>query len=561
MSQSRASASNQQNTLLAALAGMADRIILLEGWSRRWLAFSMGVVAALALQPFDALPAFLVAFPVLVWLLDGTAHGGWRGNFANLVAAAGIGWWFGFGYCLAGLWWLGQAFITGGEDFIWLMPLGVVGLPMALAFFFAFGLALARLFWCGGGARLFALAFGLGASEWLRATLFTGFPWNGFGQAFANHITLVQAASLIGAEGLGVLAIVMFAAPATLATGRTAFSRWFCPVLALLALLALAVFGLLRLQIAGGARVDFSTLATVPNVRLRIMQPNIAQTEKNKPGSGPDLLERYLKLSDRAAGPQAMGLNDVTHLIWPEAPLPFVLDKTPKALETLARTLPAGTKLITGAIRREAVEGDETRQVFFNALQYYEKGALLASYDKVHLVPFGEYLPFAPVLRRLGLEEFVHVVGGFTAGAARTPLLVPGLPMVVPLICFESIFPHDIAALEDGNGLFLNVTNDAWFGETPGPYQHLAQARLRAIEFGLPLVRAANTGISAVYDGYGRMVASLPLGVADSLDSPLPVGLSTTFYRRTVGFSYASVMICFMLTALSGLIRKRRHIL
>jgi apolipoprotein N-acyltransferase len=544
-------ASDTSGSSLAQAEEWFHAILLADGRRRAALAFGAGAIGAAAMQPLDLLPAFAISFPLLVWLLDGTASEG-GGFFRKAWAAALLGWCFGFGYFIAGLWWLGAAFIAGGEDFIWLMPLGVVGLPAGLALFFALGVMLARLFWSAGALRIFALALGLGASEWLRGWLFTGFPWNGFGQAFANHLVLAQIISVIGAEGLGALAVLIFAAPAVLASGQHTLARWTLPLLAALSLALIAGFGLLRLETTGGSRVDFSTLPTVPNVKLRIMQPNVAQDVKNAQQNGMEGLERFFALSDTAKGAHASGVADVTHLIWPESPFPFVLERAPRALEAIGRFLPATTQLVTGAIRAEPVEAGSNRYRYFNALQVLDKTGITATYDKVHLVPFGEYLPFEGWLRRLGLEQFVPVVGGFTASPARKPVMVAGLPPVIPMICFESIFPLELAAGSRGDAVMLNVTNDAWFGQTFGPYQHLAQARLRAIEFGQPMVRAANTGISAVFDPYGREVAALPLGVADVLDAPLPTGLPNTLYRETTWYSFAAVMILCLGLALFG---------
>lgn len=526
--------------------------LLLSDWRRRLIALGAGLIAATAMPPLDAFPVFAVVFPALVLLLDGV-NAESRGAARSMRECAVIGWFFGFGYFVAGLWWLGSAFIAGGEQFIWLMPLGVVGLPMFLALFPALGLAIAGLIWSPGAMRIFALAFGLGLSEWLRGFVLTGFPWNGFGQAFANHLIFAQIVSVIGTEALGAIAIAIFSAPALLVTGRSAFGRFALPVLALAALAGIAAFGAARLHPVGGTRVDFSTLKLVPGVKLRIMQPNVAQDAKNRLPDGDATLAAYFALSDRAKGAHASGIGDVTHLIWPESPFPFVLERNARAIEAIRRFLPEGTQLVTGAVRIEPSEDPAKRFRFFNVMQVVNRSGIVATYDKVHLVPFGEYLPVEGLLRRLGLREFVREIGGFTSGSARRPLEVPGLPPVSALICFESIFPGEIAGGEGAEGgLFINVTNDAWFGYTFGPYQHLAQARLRAIEFGKPLVRAANSGISAVFDPYGRVLATLPLGVADVLDAPLPEALGGTFYASLKGFGFASVMIFLAVFGLSG---------
>jgi apolipoprotein N-acyltransferase len=526
-------------------------LVLAEPRTRLLLAFLAGASGALAQQPFDILPAFFVTFTLLVWLVDVLAVEGRKG-WAGWRAALLLGWSFGFGYFLATLWWLGQAFVARGADFIWLMPLGVIALPMGLALFFALGIALARSMWSHGALRLFALAFGLGVSEWLRGWIFTGFPWNSFGQAFANHLVLAQGVSVIGAEGIGLFVPLVFGAPAVLFTGAARSERLGLPVFAALLLALLAGFGLWRLETNGGVAVDFSRQAMVEGVRLRLVQPAIAQDEKWRAQNGPAMLERFLALSDAAKGPHASGVGDVTHLIWPESPFPFVLDRTPQAMRAITAFLPAGTTLITGAIR---TQDDANGMRYFNTLHVIDKLGIKGTYDKVHLVPFGEYLPFERVLRAMGLEQFVHVLGGFTAAPQRRPLHVPGLPAVVPLICFEAIFPHEVAAAIAGDSALITLTNDAWFGATPGPYQHLAQARLRAIEFGQPMVRVANSGVSAVFDGYGRMIAHLPLGRADVLDSPLPAGTTKTLYRLAIWYSFAPVMIWLFIMGAMGRIR------
>ena len=528
-------------------------LLLAGGKTRALIAFASGATGALAQAPFDFLPAFFLTFVPLVWLMDATAAQAQRG-WPALRGALFLGWCFGFGYFLASLWWLGQAFIARGQQFVWLMPLGVVALPMALALFFALGSGIARLLWSPGPLRLFALAFGFGLSEWLRGWIFTGFPWNSFGQAFANHLVLAQGMSLIGAEGMGLFVPLVFGAPALLLSENTAARRYALPAFAGLLILAAAGFGYARLQVQGGAAVDFSRQPMVPGVRLRLIQPAIAQDEKWSAQNGPKMLERFLALSDAAKGAHATGVADVTHLIWPESPFPFVLDRTPQAMEAIQKLLPPGTTLITGAIRTELEKG-QTR--YFNTMHVIDKLGIRGSYDKVHLVPFGEYLPFGDVLRKVGLEEFVHIVGGFTPGYTQKTLHVPGLPTLVPLICFEAIFPHEVGRAFSSEGVLVTLTNDAWFGHTSGPYQHLAQARIRAIEFGQPMIRVANSGISAVFDGYGRIIASLPLGVSDVLDAPLPLGVTKTLYHVSLWYSFAPVMIWLFIMAIFGCVWSR----
>jgi apolipoprotein N-acyltransferase len=507
------------------MKGLAHRVILSSGWTRFLLAFAAGAAGALAMPPLGVLPALAVAMPVAVWLLDGAAEGGGRFARGTLLTSAWIGWSFGFGYFVAGLWWLGAAFLVEPDQFALLMPLGVLGLPAGLALFPALGFVLARLLWSPGAARLFALAVGLGVSEWLRGTVLTGFPWNDFGMALGTHLALAQGAGVVGLHGLTLLAVLVCATPATLGTGGDARARWLPPALGMACLVALSGFGLWRLS--GPA------VASVPGVKLRIVQPNVPQDDKFRPENASAIMSRYVALSDRATSPQRTGIADVTHLVWPESAFPFVLAREPAALAQIGRLLPSSAVLVTGAVRMaEPLPGEKGRR-FYNAIQVVgHDGVILDSSDKVHLVPFGEYLPLSGPLTSLGLRQFVNAPGGFEAGVRRKMLRVPGLPPVSPLVCYEAIFPGEVRPAEGEPGVLLNVTNDAWFGTTPGPWQHFAQARLRTIEEGLPLVRAANSGISAVVDPFGRITAQLPLGVEGVIDADLPGTAPPTLFTR-----------------------------
>jgi apolipoprotein N-acyltransferase len=268
-------------------------------------------------------------------------------------------------------------------------------------------------------------------------------------------------------------------------------------------------------------------------------------------------MRRYLTLSDRATSPTSSGIADVTHLIWPESAFPFLLAREPQALTEIADLLHGGATLITGAARMAEKTGGDRQAHFFNAIQIVDShGTLLDHYDKRHLAPFGEYLPFEKFFERIGITQFVDIPGGFEPGAAKQSLHIPGLPDVAPLICYEAIFPIEWGgtALTGSKRAewLLNVTNDGWFGVTPGPYQHFAQARLRAIEQGLPLVRAANSGISAVTDGLGRIVADLPLGVDGIVDSGLPVAQPATLFSKYAGCVAALLWLVCVAFALLG---------
>jgi apolipoprotein N-acyltransferase len=498
-------------------------IVLSWGWRRALVAFGAGAVSALAMAPFDAWPVLFFTFPILVWLVDGAA----AGRLGGLPSAAIAGWWFGFGYFLAGLYWVGYAFLVDAKTFGWLMPFAVVALPAGMACYTALGLGLARMLWTRGPTRLIALAIALTAAEWLRGHLFSGFPWNVYGYALTGPLVLAQSAALIGIWGLTFIAIAVFASPAVLTDERTDTRRPWLP-------LALAVVLLAALAGYGAMRLSRTPTAFVEGVRLRIMQPNLQQDQKFNYGAKQKVMSQYLELSDRSTGPQSGGVRDVTHLIWPESAFPFLLTREPDALAQIAALLPEGTVLITGAVRAPEAPPGQTIERAYNSIYVIDHdGSILSVYDKIHLVPFGEYLPFQNFLEKLGLMQLTKLPGGFIAGERRRAMELPRAPRMLPYICYEIIFPGE--AMPDGArpGWLVNLTNDGWFGISSGPYQHLQQARVRTIEQGLPLVRAANTGISAVIDPLGRVIKSLPLGTEGIMDASLPQRIGAPLYART----------------------------
>ena len=522
------------------LSRLADTIVQAEGWWRILIAFLAGASSTLALPPTDIWPLPFITFPILVWLVDGTTGAGLRG----LLAAAAAGWWFGFGYFLAGLYWIGHAFLVDAKTFGWLLPFAVTALPAAMAVYTALGLVLARLIWTRGATRVLALAVSLTIAEWLRGHLSSGFPWNAYGYELISPLWLAQGAALIGIWGLTFLAVAVYSSPAVLADNRADTSwPWLASALSAAAIAALAVYGVMRLERTPPRFVE--------GVRLRIMQPNLQQNEKFNYSQKQEVMRRYLALSD-----QPGGLRDVTILIWPESAFPFFLVRETDALAQIAGLLPPDKVLITGAIRPpDTPPGAVVTRAYNSIYVIGHGGSILSVYDKIHLVPFGEYLPFQDLLERLGLIQLTKVRGGFIPGDRRRNQPAPGAPNFLPLICYEIIFPGDAVPRSDQEGWLyrhvgrylgwpsvvgtgerpgwlLNLTNDGWFGASAGPYQHFQQARIRAIEEGLPLVRAANSGISAVVDPLGRIIKSLPLGSEGVLDAPLPQAIVPTPYAR-----------------------------
>jgi len=505
---------------------VAAAVIALRGWRRVSLAMAAGALSALAMAPWFAFPVLWISLPVLVWLIDGTAGQIPPRRFGGLATAAVVGWGFGFGYFVAGLWWIGAVFFVEADKFAWLMPVAVVGLPACLALFWAFGAALARLLWPAGWARILVFAAALSLAEWLRGHVLTGFPWNTFGYALAPMPTMMQSAALVGLWGLTLAAFIVFAAPAVLVpvSGVTRRGDRLFVALAAALLVAHVAFGVVRIA---GTPEQVSD-----GTRLRIVQPAIPQDEKWIDENANGIFTLQLELSETGNGGEDDRIESFDLIVWPESAFPFYLEDRPDAQVTLADLLPVGTTLISGAARLATDGNSETERVFNSVLLIGDGGEILDTYDKAHLVPFGEYLPFQSALESIGLSQLTGVPGGFTAGPGRRTIRLANAPPFGPLICYEIIFPGAATKVGQRPDWLLNVTNDAWYGDTPGPRQHFHQARLRAVEEGLPLVRAANTGISAIVDAYGNRISSLDVGEQGVVDGFLPSAGPPTVYSR-----------------------------
>jgi apolipoprotein N-acyltransferase len=489
---------------------LAGRIMLLSGARRALVAFTAGLIAVFALPPFGIFAAPFLSFPVLVWLIDGASgnpdHGVVRRSFPAFL----IGWCFGFGYFLGGLWWLGNALLVEADEFAWAVPLAVIGLPAFLAFFYAFTVALARLLWSDGIGRIAALAFAFGLFEWLRSFVLTGFPWNAIGYAAMPVPVMMQSAAVIGLAGVNMLAVFVFAAPALIGTRkglRTGLS------LAVLLVVAHFGYGFYRLAQPLPPPAD-------PAVTVRLVQPLIDQSKKFDDSERWTIFEDHLTLTQV---PVESGGKRPDIVVWPETSIPFLLTENPDALLRISEVLQDGQILIAGAVRAEDAGAGQPPRYYNSIYVIDDRGQIVGASDKVHLVPFGEYLPLEGLLSAAGLNAIAaSMPGGFSAAATRSVLTLPGGKTLYPLICYEAIFPREIGNDALPTNALLNITNDAWFGNTPGPYQHFLQAQLRSVETGLPLIRAANTGVSAVVDARGEVVTGLPFGVRGYVDTILP---------------------------------------
>jgi apolipoprotein N-acyltransferase len=474
--------------------GMSARLAALRGARADLAALGLGAATALALPPVHVLPLLLLTIPGLIRLIDAAP---------SAVTAGRRGWWFGFGLNLIGLYWITEAILVEAARFWWLVPLAVPALAAVMAVFIALAAWLARLA-PAGGHRLLALAGAWTLLDLARQFVATGFPWNPLGSVWelpgiAGDV-MIQPAAWVGVHGL-TLATLLLAGLPTLGWRARAAG------LAVVALWAGA--GAIRLS---------GEMPPPPGVQAVLVQGNVPQGQKWDRARMMGIFERYLRLTHEgvaaARGPAVV--------IWPETAAPFALEIDATAREMIAGAANQQTTLV-GAVRFGGTNGRPRNSLF----AMLAGGMTAAVYDKWHLVPFGEYQPdWLP----LGVQLVPG--GGFVPGPGPRTLHVPGLPPVGPLICYEAIFPGEIVDRQDRPAWLVNVTNDAWFGNSTGPRQHLAAARLRAVEEGLPLVRVANTGISAVFDARGHEVARLALNETGYLTIELPAAISPPIFAR-----------------------------
>jgi apolipoprotein N-acyltransferase len=523
---------------------LTGRIILLWGWRRLATAFLAGALAVLSQAPYDFLAVGFISFPVLVWLLDGATVAPQGGMFRRIAPAFAIGWWFGFGYFLAGLWWIGGAMLVEAESFAWALPFAVLGIPALLAFFYGFASAVARSLWSAGLGRVVALAFAFGLAEWLRSFLFTGFPWNAIGYAAMPTPLMMQSVSVVGMVGMNVLAVFVFALPALLADRRHLRLG-----MTLGAVLVTAHLGFGYVRLAAPTSADGDALA------VRIVQPNIDLSEKWDVDVRDRIFRTMLELSSK---PPEAGQPVPRMILWPETSVPFFFAERPDALTALGEMLQDGQLLVAGAMRDEGGRATGEKARYYNSvIAINDKGEIVDAVDKVHLVPFGEYMPFADLLARLGLEQVVAGPMDLSPGASRHAIVTPEGFRALPFVCYEIIFPDIIAVDATSADIIVNVTNDAWFGDTPGPYQHFRQAQLRAVETELPLLRAANTGISGLVDPQGRIIDALAINVRGVIDASVPVQRKDARAAGGAGVNGLITLFVFGALSLGMMVRQR----
>jgi apolipoprotein N-acyltransferase len=470
------------------------------GWTKAAYVFVLGAVLALALPPLGLWPLIFIALPLFLASLDE--------NKPFLK-----GWLFGFGYFCVALHWIGFAFLVDAKTYLWMMPFAVGGLSAFLALYWGLAAKLTQL-----SARQFGLPPWimfpclLALCELLRGRLFTGFAWAAPGLIADGMGGVLQIASSVGMTGLTLLILLWGAAALPLVLGQT---RLLARLFPLLLLTGLPVGWAL-----GEARLSDQPTQFVDKITVRLVQPHVAQDEKWSMENADAIFSSLLD--------QTSSGKKVSHIIWPESAVPFLIDESAGARLRLDEALADDQTLITGAIRRSA--RSSTADYFTSIISFDGKGEVRSVYDKWRLVPGGEFLPFEWLLEPLGFKKLVTLPGGFKAGPGAGSIEVAGLGRAGALICYEVIFPDRLLPEAQRPDLLINLTNDGWFGNSTGPYQHLAQARMRSVEQGLPLLRAANTGISASIDPMGRILDRTNLGQKTVLDVAIAKAMPVTPY-------------------------------
>lgn len=521
--------------------------------------FCLGLIAATSLPPYGIPLGCMISLTLVVFCIDhhyriAQQHTAPKKRLLKaFVTVALSGWWWSMGYLTLSMWWLLYPFAYVPYNFM-VAPLAILGLIAFLSLFYAMGFSLAFLFWGKYAERSLGLALGLSLCEWLRGTILTGFPWNSLGLIFGQTLCYMQPTAYLGLYGLSFLVVLFSAAPSSLVHyhykthGKGYFKVMVC------VFFALTGFGLLR---------SLHKIEYQPMIHLRLVQPDFPiRTGHSTFPPDNALIQNMLALSQmKNAQPDALK-TPVTHIFWPETALPYLGDEHDDLLDTIRQALLPKQSLVTGILEYKKLAHRPEARFYNTMVALNGMTDQVETYDKSHLTPFGEYIPlvFREVARLLGVKQFTYSGIDFGDHTLSSKLRLGSELNVLPLICYEAIFQEDIYSKlahwpgQNRVDAFVNIVNDQWFNHSPGVYQHFLQARLQAVTFGVPLIRASNSGISAVVDPYGRVIAELPFGVEGILDSPLPKSLegSTTYSR------YGNLMFFYMVfaAALWGLLKK-----
>lgn len=487
--------------------------------NKKITALLLGLLSVVALPPFYQLYVLFITLSGLFLLTENSEKGS---------KAFAVGYWFGFGFFSLGFSWVGNALLID-ETTQWLYPLCLLGAGLFFGFFTAFPTYIAYKF-KGTYFKFIAFCSLLVIFEWTRSFALTGFPWNQFGSVLAFDIRLLQTASVFGTYGLSLLVVLACSALGLYLNEKDAKSGIISVGIILIISAVIITYG--------NQRIQNNTFFDNSNTKVRMVQPNIPQKFKWDKSSLIENLRTYVDMS------QDPGFEDANIVIWGETASPFPLDMEYTYLDYVANAAPEDGYLITGSMRYEYNREDKIYQPANSLFIIDSYGNIEDFYDKHHLVPFGEYIPLKEYLPDW-IKPITKVVANFNRGDGNKTMSIGDYPAFGPLICYEIIFPSEVVNKDNRPQWLINVTNDGWYGDSMGPYQHLVTTQLRAVEEGLTVARVANTGISALISYTGEILASLPLNKSGNLDVYLPRNISTkTFYGEHGNFI---ILILFVL--------------
>ncbi len=488
--------------------------------------FLVGALVNLAFAPFNFFPAAIISLSAFYFLLEGPAPEPFTKKKFGKNVIFWLGFFYGFGYFLAGIYWISISLLVDAKQFAWLIPFALTFIPSALALYFALFAVSYKFIICKYSLKnsyqkiiIFSLLWLL--LEVLRSVLFTGFPWNLLGYIWMFDVRFAQSASIFGVYGSSFFAVLVCLFPVLFLGKKLAFGDKIFSATILLLFVVNIVYGF--------CRVDDSKLEIDGKARLRMVQANIKQEMKWDPQ------EKFLNFKKHIELTNSQDLRNISAVIWSETSVPYVIDNNPELLDNLRVATPKEGVLITGAIR--ATQSNEAVENVWNSVFVLDQNGVVDFYDKHHLVPFGEYVPLQKFLPFV--EKITDGAVGFSEGdGAKTITIKPALDgshqgfSFSSLVCYEVIFSKEVLDKNSMPNLFVNLTNDAWFGRSSGPYQHLAMSRMRSIEYGIPLARVAGTGISAFADPFGRIVKKIGLNEEGIIDVDLIKNLEPTFYAK-----------------------------
>ncbi len=482
--------------------------------SKFFQAICAGALCNLAFAPFHFFVATIASIAIFFALCQKTTSR--KEDFW-------LGWCYGFGYFVFGVYWISISLLVDAQSFAWLIPFALTLIPSVLALYFAmlsssFNFVIKKFSFTKNYEKFLIFAIFWTVCEILRAFLFTGFPWNLLGYVWMFSDTAIQISSVFGVWGLSFFAVLVSLLPIIYFTKDRSKQDLTFVVTIILLVIANFIFGY--------CRIADTKIANDKNLKLRLVQGNIRQEMKW------DAREKYHNFIKHIKMTNSEDSSDIAAVIWSETSVPYTIDESSEIVEQLKLAVPNRSNgdgmLVTGGIRLKS-DGGENIENVWNSVFVINKNGIAASYDKHHLVPFGEYVP---------LQKYLPFVQKVTKGAigfseGEGPKTIRGdLISISPLLCYEVIFPDKIIDRNDRPDLLVNLTNDAWFGNSTGPYQHFDMAKMRAVEYGIPLARVANTGITAFFDPFGRVISKINLNQEGIIDVDLVKNLEPTIYSR-----------------------------